>query len=130
MGSKIAMGLVYLTVLVLSIPSMGQTSIEADPILYGASPDSTDTNGSLFIIDPITGEMTNVGDFGVPMTGLTYNADKDILYGVDGGGFAGATGNLFQIDRMTGVATPIGPLGSTTFFHIPPNYVVEHAIVH
>jgi hypothetical protein len=84
---------------------------------------SFDDEGNLFLaseqdqafysVDPVTGAATFIGNMGEPVTGLTF---KDgILYGLGGFFFQDEQedggNNLVQIDRATGVATEIGPLG-------------------
>jgi hypothetical protein len=104
-----------LGIVLIALPAVGHTAA-ATLILYASSPDVvTAENGSLFSIDLTTGVATKIGNFGFYITGLAYDSDNDILYGLSGGSGA-SINHLFHIDRTTGAATPIGPLGSTEFF--------------
>lgn len=60
-----------------------------------------------FRIDPGTGNATWIGDPGIEITGLA--ADPLAVYGLGGDG----KDVLVQVDTQTGVATTIGPLGSS-----------------
>jgi hypothetical protein len=63
---------------------------------------------ALFRIDPRTGRATEIGSTGPRhnITGLAYDWVHDILYGVDTNKI-----ELVALDRATGFATTVGPLG-------------------
>ncbi len=67
-------------------------------------------NDALFTIDPNTAVATRVGALGVDLTpqagGLDYDAANDRFMLLEG-----ATGNLYRINRTTGVATLVGNTG-------------------
>ncbi len=66
------------------------------------------SNQRLYALDPLSGGAELIGGFKVSgfMAGLAYDAANDRLYGV-----TTATDLLYRIDRDTGTATPVGPLG-------------------
>lgn len=68
----------------------------------------------LLTLSTVDGTSSLVGSFDIPggMAGLTYDGDQDILYGSSVGDFVTpGKENLYRIDRATGAATLIGPLG-------------------
>jgi hypothetical protein len=72
---------------------------------------STDEPGppeTFFRINPNTGAGTAIGHQGQEVTGLAFGGG--ILYGL-GGDY---NNNLVTMDRSTGVATPVGPLGTVS----------------
>jgi uncharacterized repeat protein (TIGR01451 family) len=82
-------------------------------VLYGASGgqgDNEDTTSSdLFVIDPATGATTPVGPIGQSLTGIAYNPQTGILYGVTTGRSA-CERCLVTVNPTTGAATVVGPL--------------------
>jgi len=99
----------------LAVSSPVASSSSTLPILYASSRHSNSQNGSLYSIDLTTVVATKIGDFGFVINGLAYDSDNNILYGVDGG-FGVSINHLFRINIETGLATPIGPLGSINFW--------------
>ncbi|RMH89433.1 MAG: T9SS C-terminal target domain-containing protein, partial [Calditrichaeota bacterium] len=64
------------------------------------------TNGDLFLIDPVTGDMTPVGSPGIPLlSGLAVNPVDGQLWGIS------FLNRLYKIDKTTGQATLIGNPG-------------------
>src|SRR5262245_26406672 len=116
--SVMFIGVVLLVVL---IGGPRQPRVYAASVMYGSILDnnaqSDSERGILAIIDPTTGIKTPVGKFGTIISGLAYDSDQDILYGTDGG-FTTSINNLFQIDRTTGVATPVAPTGISELWGI------------
>lgn len=80
--------------------------------LYGAVPG---TDSPLYIIDPITGGASVVGNIGFGVTGLAFHPITGQLYGVQagvpGGGPTAFDRNLIRIDKTTGAGTLVGPIG-------------------
>jgi len=76
----------------------------AGTVLYAT--DASDDH--LYILSTVDGSATDVGAFGSSgvMAGLAYDATNDVLYGTD------PDSNLYSINRSTGAATSIGPLGA------------------
>jgi len=67
----------------------------------------------LATLDPTTGLSTDIGFTGFgPISGLAYDADQEVLYGIQGGRtFIADDALLLTIDMATGLATPIGLTG-------------------
>lgn len=65
------------------------------------------TNSKLFSVNTTTGAATQIGaDFGVGITGLGYDSNSDILYGM------GSNFNLYTLNTTTGaLSSPIGSMG-------------------
>jgi len=73
------------------------------------STDEIDPTPSIFFrVNPNTGAGTAIGAQGQDVTGLAFRGG--VLYGLGGD----ETNNLVTIDRSTGWATPVGPLGTVT----------------
>ena len=92
-----------IVVLALAL-TFGQKILCAAPILY-----ATDAGTQqLFTLSPAHASPSLVGGFGVSgvMAGLAYDAENDILFGS-----TSSTSNLYSINRSTGTATLIGPIG-------------------
>ncbi len=68
---------------------------------------AADRNLVLYALDPSGGAPATIatitGTGGNPITGLGYDQDGNVLYGI-----AGATGQLYRINTATGAATAIG----------------------
>ena len=65
-------------------------------------------NDNLYRVDPGNGSTTVVGPIGFDsVTGLTYDASSDVLYGIQSG-FGEDMGALLIIDRTTGAGTLVG----------------------
>lgn len=74
-------------------------------------------NDSLYTLNIGNGDATLVGSYGdstVVMHGLEYVDNGGRLYG-------GSSGNLFEIDKATGLATQIGATGLTSFLNLGYN---------
>jgi len=67
-------------------------------------------SGVITTIAPVTG----IGPFGVLMTGLAYDENHGILYGIDMGS---SVDFLYKIDTTTGATTLIGDLGRLSFMN-------------
>lgn len=85
-----------------SFGTHGAAWSEADQILYLL------TKSTLFTVDTQTGTATEVGPLGVDFStvGVELHPATGRLYGCTGDGF------LYEIDRVTGQASAIAPLGS------------------
>jgi hypothetical protein len=84
-------------------------------VLYCAT-GSNFTDGQLFTVDPATGVATLVGDITdsngpIGITGLAFNPNNGVLYGVTGNNSPNDLRSLVTIDTSTGQATLIGSLG-------------------
>lgn len=86
-------------------------------VLYGAK-GASETTSDLYTIDPVTGAGTSVGPLGVALTGLTWDATTDTMYGSTS--YNSAVGNLqlCTVNLTTGAATLIGPFGLGEFTEI------------
>lgn len=80
--------------------------------LYGAGIPTPCVDATLYILNPVTGTTSAIGPVGTgrPMSGLAFNPATNIMYGVDGCGFAGNS-RLHTVNLTTGVATLIGSTG-------------------
>ena len=77
--------------------------------LYGAAIFGPQGESQLRILSLPSGESTLVGPTGRDhISGLAYDAESGILYGIDGGP---SPADLLNIDMTTGFATPIGSTG-------------------
>ena len=80
--------------------------------LYGAVPGET---SPLYVIDPVTGVGTPIGDIGFGITALAFHPITGELYGtqagVPGGGPGAFDRNLIRINKTTGQGTIVGPIG-------------------
>lgn len=88
-------------------------AFDADGTLYAADSgyNNWDSNGDRLVkIDINTFSYTEVGLTGWDIDGLGMSPDG-ILYGVD-------SGTLLQVDKNTGMVTPIGYLGGSGFYAI------------
>lgn len=70
---------------------------------------------NLITIDPLTGTRTIIGNMGVNMTGLSYNAANGIMYAV---GYDGVNSNLYSVNTGTGSATLIGTAGPVLLINL------------
>jgi hypothetical protein len=69
-----------------------------------------DQVSDLRTLDPQTGGSVFLGATGLgPITGLAYDAEGDVMYGITG--CAGASSRLVTVDRQTGEAQDIGATG-------------------
>jgi len=98
-----------LTSLAFSSGGIESLAVSPDGTLYGAS------QGSLYTINPATGQATLIGNFN---NGLIGNSGQNIrfaangqLYDTDGGVSANNT-DLFQISLVNGSATTVGVINS------------------
>ncbi len=90
----------------------------------------------LYAINVANGTRNQVGQFGAGtyIGALAYDAASDTLYGTDAittpNGFVTGPGNLYSIDRKTGVATSLGNIGldSVTGLAIDPNSGLLYAM--
>jgi hypothetical protein len=96
--------------------NFGMTALAFDPVsgvLYGSSGNAntdTTTRGELVSINPASGLVTDIGNFGVPggtMTDLAFDPTSHVLYGLTSAGGA----RLCTIDTSTGAATLVGNSG-------------------
>jgi hypothetical protein len=77
--------------------------------LFGTAMVERRSESQLYILSLPSGESTLIGPTGRgPISGLAYDEESEILYGIDGG--PGAA-DLLRIDTATGIATPIGSTG-------------------
>jgi hypothetical protein len=77
--------------------------------LYGAV---SGADSPLYIIDPMTGAATAVGNIGFGITGLAFHPITGELYGTQGGVPDDVFDrNLIRIDPTTGAGTVVGPIG-------------------
>lgn len=70
---------------------------------YGVS--FSDSDAGLYTIDPITGEFTSIGNTGYYLDGLTWDVDKQALYGV---GVLDGISTFFEIDKNTANTEIVG----------------------
>ena len=63
--------------------------------------------GALGRIDRDTAAWSEIGPTGVPVMGMAYDWNHDVLYGI-----SPTTDNVYRIDRQTGQATRIGAAGA------------------
>lgn len=79
-------------------------------VLYGTSHRNAETTSTshLYLIDPVTGVTTAIGDTGFSINGLDYY--NGTLYAIDGAG-----GSLLSLNTTTGAATVIAPLSGVGF---------------
>ncbi len=81
-----------------------------DGTLYGNASFPGDPGGRLVVIDPCSGSVMSVGPEGYGLTGAEIPGlavdDQDVIHGIDR-----ANDVLVRIDRHTGVAEEVGPLG-------------------
>lgn len=91
---------------------------QAGGLLYGlTSAGGTSGSGTLFSIDPVSGNYQKLADFtgdngAVPTGGLTvYNG---VLYGLANGGGANGMGVIFSYDPVAGVLSDVCDLSYTT----------------
>ena len=93
-----------LTFLACLWAGMFDINASADSVLYATDASSQ----QLFTLSTATASRTLVGDFGVSgfMADLTYDGHTDTLFGT-----TTQTDTLYSINRATGVASSIGPLG-------------------
>ncbi len=85
----------------------------ADDVVYATSLDFAGHRSQLLTIDPVTGVGSLVGTTGtdIMLVGLAFDPFQQILYGA-GIPFATVSeANLYSVNRFTGAATVIGPLG-------------------
>jgi hypothetical protein len=61
-------------------------------------------------VDTASGFRTIIGDMGVNMTGLSYNPDDEMMYGVGYDGLSNS--QLYTIDMNTGSVTLVGDCGA------------------
>jgi hypothetical protein len=76
--------------------------------LWMSTDEDAPTLPRFFEVNPNTGAGTAIGDQGQDVTGLAFGGG--ILYGLGGD----TEDNLVTIDRSTGLATPVGPLGTVS----------------
>ena len=82
---------------------------------YASSYDGT----SLLIIDTTTGNLTTIGNIGLVMNGLAYDATTDKLYGCAYDGSANSI--LYEINYYTGTCTQIGTISAGIMIGIAAN---------
>jgi len=85
-----------------------------DGTLYGLTTLGSIPFCSLITIDPATGATTTVGSTGLIRIyegDLAFDPTTGVLYGIQD--YTGYKSWLFTLDRATGVATPIAPVGTT-----------------
>ncbi|HQR08700.1 MAG TPA: hypothetical protein PLN21_17880 [Gemmatales bacterium] len=89
------------------------TGLVFDPVsgvLYGATtPNSSTAPSSLVTVDPATGQVTTIGNFGLPngsFGDIAFDRVTGALYGTRTNG-----GDLYTINPVTGAATLVGPFG-------------------
>lgn len=85
--------------------------------LYAAT-GSNGVNGNLFTVNPASGASTLVGPIlvgalPVSLTGLAVHPTTGILYGSVNNSSPNLANNLITINRTTGAATVVGPMGTT-----------------
>lgn len=98
--------------LINTIPGESITGIEIlsdNTSMYGIS--TNGNSGILNIINPVTREVTQVGDTGLTLPINLARDENDNLFTVDID-----DDNLYQLDRNTGAATLIGPIGFNANF--------------
>lgn len=79
------------------------------------------TNDALYTVDMTTFNATLVGGYGdtsVVMHGLEYDSTNNTLWGASGGG---SNFNFYSINKSTGAATLVGPLGVISFTNLGYN---------
>lgn len=81
-------------------------------VLY-ASRAGPQTTSDLYTINPATGVATSVGPIGFAVTGLAFDFNTGILYGVTSPNSASSPRHLITIDPITGAGTDVGALGAT-----------------
>lgn len=74
---------------------------------------------SLLTIDTTTGNLTTIGNLGLVMNGLAYDATTDKLYGCAYDGSANSI--LYEINYYTGTCTQIGTIGAGVMIGIAAN---------
>jgi sugar lactone lactonase YvrE len=91
-------------------------------LAYDTSTDTmyatSSSNDSLFSVDLTTFNATLVGAYGdstVVMHGLEYDGVTNTLWGASGGG---GNFNFYNINKATGAATVVGPLGVLSFTNL------------
>lgn len=82
---------------------------------YASSYDGT----SLLTIDTTTGNLTTIGNLGLVMNGIAYDATTDKLYGCAYDGSANSI--LYEINYYTGTYTQIGTIGAGVMIGIAAN---------
>ncbi len=79
----------------------------ADDIWYAVNYDAA--NGSLYTVDPATGDYTLVGATGYSLTGLAYDHNSGTMYA---SGSDGTNSQLYTVDLNTGAATLVGQIST------------------
>jgi len=74
---------------------------------------------SLVKIDTITGNLTTIGNLGMVMNGLAYDATTDKLYGCAYDGSANSI--LYEINYYTGTCTQVGTISAGIIIGIAAN---------
>jgi hypothetical protein len=71
--------------------------------------DYSTSNSMVYLVDPTTGDHTDVGLAGKSLHAMAYDVTTGIIYGAGGTGNAA---NLYTIDPETGAATLVGAFGT------------------
>jgi len=105
----------------------GLNGLSMDPTigkLYGAS--STGSTGGLWLINLENGEQEYIGDFvnTVWMIGIAFDGDGN-LYGWDI-----SPDRLYKIDKETGYAQVVGPLGINICYYSDGHFCMEDDILY
>ena len=88
----------------------------AGTVLYGAAHQGPDGPSTLYVIDALTGEGTQVGSIGFErVSGLDVNPNTNTLYATAERSDGSNTHVLITIDAITGAGTEVGPTGVEDF---------------
>lgn len=109
-------------------PNVPGLAFDTDGALYGAARvagPSLNADG-LIGIDPATGAGTLIGDFGMALgrmirgvNCLAIHPQTGVLYGIANTAFNGNNGDVFAIDKNSGVATHVGTLSDGSGGDVP-----------